>query len=68
MALKEPLAIVGMACRFPGGADSPQAFWELLRSGTDAVTEVPEERWNAARFHHPNSAAPGRMVTITASA
>ncbi len=58
-----PLAIVGMACRFPGGADDPRAFWELLRAGTDAITEVPAERWNAARFHHANASAPGRMVT-----
>ena len=63
MASPEPIAIVGMACRFPGGANSPAAFWELLRTGTDAVTEVPAARWNAARFHHPNAAAPGRMVT-----
>ncbi len=59
----EPLAIVGMACRFPGNASDPAAFWELLRAGVDAISEVPEERWNAARFHHANASAPGRMVT-----
>src|SRR5688500_17860104 len=59
----EPIAIVGMACRFPGNADSPRAFWQLLTAGTDAITEVPDSRWNALRFHHPNAAAPGRMVT-----
>ncbi|HZJ13890.1 MAG TPA: type I polyketide synthase, partial [Chthoniobacteraceae bacterium] len=58
-----PLAIVGMACRFPGGSNSPEEFWELLRGGRDAITEVPETRWNAQRFHHPDSSAPGRMVT-----
>ena len=63
MPAKEPIAIVGMACRFPGGANNPRSFWELLRTGTDAITEVPEERWNSLRFHHSNSAAPGRMVT-----
>jgi acyl transferase domain-containing protein len=52
-----------MACRFPGGATSPSAFWELLRNGVDAITEVPPERWNASRFYHANPAAPGRMVT-----
>jgi acyl transferase domain-containing protein/NADP-dependent 3-hydroxy acid dehydrogenase YdfG/acyl carrier protein len=52
-----------MACRFPGGANSPSAFWELLRNGVDAITEIPPERWNASRFYHPNPAAPGRMVT-----
>lgn len=59
----EPIAIVGMACRFPGGANHPGAFWHLLTTATDAITEVPEGRWNAARFHHANAAAPGRMVT-----
>src|SRR6185295_8896262 len=59
----EPIAIVGMACRFPGGVNDPRSFWELLRAGVDAVTEVPATRWNASRFHHPNAAAPGRMVT-----
>ncbi|MFL6594022.1 MAG: SDR family NAD(P)-dependent oxidoreductase [Chthoniobacterales bacterium] len=63
MRSTEPLAIVGMACRFPGGANDPRAFWELLRDGKDAITEVPPERWNPARFHHSNAAAPGRMVT-----
>lgn len=63
MPSNEPLAIVGMACRFPGNASNPAAFWELLRTGVDAITEVPEGRWNAARFHHANASAPGRMVT-----
>jgi acyl transferase domain-containing protein/predicted amino acid dehydrogenase/short-subunit dehydrogenase len=60
---KEPIAIVGMACRFPGRVNDPAAFWELLRGGVDAITEVPPERWNASRFYHPNAAAPGRMVS-----
>ncbi|MBK8254807.1 MAG: SDR family NAD(P)-dependent oxidoreductase [Polyangiaceae bacterium] len=42
---KEPIAIVGMACRFPGGASSPESFFRLLLEGTDAVVEVPEGRW-----------------------
>jgi 6-methylsalicylic acid synthase len=41
----EPIAIVGMACRFAGGVDSPEKFWRLLRDGADAIGEVPEERW-----------------------
>lgn len=59
----EPLAIVGIGCRFPGGADSAAGFWELLRSGTDATRVVPETRWNADRYHDPNPAKVGKIVT-----
>jgi len=41
---KEPIAIIGIGCRFPGGANSPEAFWKLLRDSVDAITEVPEDR------------------------
>ncbi|MFZ0880453.1 MAG: beta-ketoacyl synthase N-terminal-like domain-containing protein, partial [Candidatus Acidiferrales bacterium] len=41
----EPIAIIGMGCRFPGGATSPELYWKLLASGADAVTKVPAERW-----------------------
>ncbi|WP_394851193.1 type I polyketide synthase [Pendulispora rubella] len=44
-AKHEPMAIVGMGCRYPGGADSPGAFWSLLENGVDAITEVPRTRW-----------------------
>ncbi|WP_394847042.1 acyltransferase domain-containing protein [Pendulispora brunnea] len=44
-AKHEPMAIVGMGCRYPGGADSPGAFWSLLENGVDAITEVPHARW-----------------------
>jgi acyl transferase domain-containing protein/NADPH:quinone reductase-like Zn-dependent oxidoreductase/NADP-dependent 3-hydroxy acid dehydrogenase YdfG/acyl carrier protein len=56
----KPLAIVGMGCRFPGGADSPEALWRLLRDGVDAVVPVPAERWSLARFHDPDPDVPGR--------
>src|SRR5690242_3341409 len=58
-----PLAIVGIGCRFPGGADSAQTFWNLLRDGTDATRVVPETRWHAGRFHDPNPAKVGKVVT-----
>ena len=62
-ARSEPLAVVGLACRFPGGADGPRAYWELLRDGRDGVCEVPPERWDAERFYDPDPSAPGMMNT-----
>lgn len=59
----DPIAIVGIACRFPGGATDPRSFWDLLRHGVDAISEVPADRWNASRFHHPDASAPGRIVS-----
>jgi malonyl CoA-acyl carrier protein transacylase len=58
---KEPLAIVGMACRFPGGANSPEAFWELLCNGVDAISEVPPNRWDINAYYDPDPDAPGKM-------
>jgi acyl transferase domain-containing protein/NADPH:quinone reductase-like Zn-dependent oxidoreductase/NAD(P)-dependent dehydrogenase (short-subunit alcohol dehydrogenase family)/SAM-dependent methyltransferase/acyl carrier protein len=59
----EPIAIIGMGCRFPGRVDGPASFWRLLTGGTDAISQVPEDRWNARRFFHPDPAArPGSMA------
>ncbi|TRW78344.1 type I polyketide synthase [Mycolicibacterium sp. 018/SC-01/001] len=60
---REPLAIVGIGCRLPGGVDSPATFWRLLLDGVDATREVPESRWHAARFHDPAPGKAGKMVT-----
>jgi acyl transferase domain-containing protein/NADPH:quinone reductase-like Zn-dependent oxidoreductase/nucleoside-diphosphate-sugar epimerase len=59
----EPLAIVGMGCRFPGGADDPASYWRMLAAGTDAVREVPADRWDWQRFFDPNPASPGKIST-----
>lgn len=48
----EPIAVIGLACRFPGAPDA-DSFWELLRNGMDAVTEVPPERWDVEAVYHP---------------
>ena len=56
-ARDEPIAIVGIGCRFPGGADSPEAFWQLLRDGGDAISEVPADRWDVDALLRPR---PGR--------
>ena len=47
---REPIAIVGLGCRFPGAADDPESYWRLLRDGVDAVGPVPADRLDAAAF------------------
>ncbi len=59
----EPLAIVGIGCHLPGGALTPQLYWELLRSETDATRVVPETRWNADKYYDPNPKKVGKMAT-----
>jgi phthiocerol/phenolphthiocerol synthesis type-I polyketide synthase D len=59
----EPIAVIGIGCRLPGGVAGPEQYWELLDSGTDAVTVVPPDRWDAEAFYDPDPMAPGRMPT-----
>ncbi|TXS70961.1 polyketide synthase, partial [Streptomyces sp. sk2.1] len=61
MPQNEPIAVVGLACRFPGG-ESPEAFWGLLVAGGDAIGEVPADRWDAEAFHDVDPSAAGRTV------
>ena len=63
LASTEPIAIVGMGCRFPGGVSDPRAFWQLLHDGVDAIREVPPERWDVDAFYDANPDAPGKMYT-----
>ena len=60
---REPIAIVGLGCRFPGGASTPEAFWNLLQNGVDAITEVPPDRWNLDDYYDPDPETPGKMYT-----
>jgi acyl transferase domain-containing protein/NADPH:quinone reductase-like Zn-dependent oxidoreductase/short-subunit dehydrogenase/aryl carrier-like protein len=62
-ARSEPIAIVGMGCRLPGDSNTPEAFWELLHSGRDAVTEVPAHRWDVDKFYDPDPDAIGKSYT-----
>ncbi len=57
----EPLAVVGMSCRFPGGASSPERFWELMVDGVDAVTEIPRARWDVDALYDDDPETPGKM-------
>src|SRR6516162_4903628 len=58
----EPIAVVGMACRFPGGAN-PDEFWDFLARGGDAVREIPAERWDLDAYYDPDPDAKGKMYT-----
>ena len=58
----EPIAIIGMACRFPGAEDPPQ-FWRLLLEGTDATGEIPAERWDRELLHDADLQASGKVHT-----
>ena len=58
----EPIAVIGLGCRFPG-ADGPDAFWQLLRDGVDAITEVPSDRWDVEALYNEIPATPGKMNT-----
>lgn len=62
-ARREPIAIVGMACRFPGANNDPESFWQFLREGGDAIREVPHDRWDINAFYDPNPGTPGKMYT-----
>ena len=59
---KEPIAIVGIGCRFPG-ADGPEQFWELLQEGVDAITEIPNNRFDIDAFYDPRPGTPGKIYT-----
>ena len=58
----EPIAVIGMGMRLPGGANDPESFWRLLYDGVDAITEVPAERWSIDELYDPDPEVPGRMA------
>ncbi|MCF6524679.1 type I polyketide synthase [Streptomyces sp. JJ36] len=62
-AASEPVALIGLGCRFPGGVTDADSYWELLAKGTDAIQEIPADRWDAEAFHAEAHGTPGRMST-----
>lgn len=62
-ARTEPIAIVGIGCRLPGGAKEPESYWQLLRNGVDAVSEVPPDRWDVDAWYDPDPTRSYRMNT-----
>lgn len=62
-AATEPIAIIGVGCRFPGGANSPEEYWELIRDGRDAMGRVPADRWEVDDYYDPDPDTPGKSYT-----
>ncbi len=62
-AQNEPIAIVGMGCRLPGGANSPEAYWKLLKEGRDAIIDTPSSRWDGDAYFDADHDKPGKIVT-----
>ena len=59
----QPIAIVGIGCRFPGGIRSPRTFWDFLVHGRDGTSEVPPDRWSIEKFYDQD---PGQVAKIYA--
>ncbi|MGB8407608.1 MAG: SDR family NAD(P)-dependent oxidoreductase, partial [Mycobacterium sp.] len=61
-AADEPIAIISVACRFPGSPD-PDAYWQVLSGGVDAIREIPEDRFDVDEFYDPDQQMPGKIYT-----
>jgi acyl transferase domain-containing protein len=59
----DPIAIIGMGCRFPGGADTPESYWRILRDGTDVIRDAPADRWDRDAYYGPELASPEMIHT-----
>lgn len=62
LSANEPVAIIGMGCRFPG-ANDPESFWQMLSEGVDQISEVPADRWSKEDFFHPDPTVAGKAIS-----
>jgi len=60
---KEPIAMIGIGCRYPGGVKDTKTFWQLLASGTDTITDVPVDRVDVAPLYGPTPATAGKIAS-----
>ena len=63
---KKKIAIVGMACRLPGGIESPNDYWQVLKNSEDVVTSIDSKRWGTDYYQHPDKKEPGKSYTFAA--
>jgi acyl transferase domain-containing protein/acyl carrier protein len=61
--LREPIAIVGLGCRFPGGVSDAKGYWDILKNGRDVVGEVPPDRWDVEAYYDPDPSSLGKART-----
>src|SRR5258707_10256202 len=61
-AARDPIAVVGIGCRFAGGVTTPEELWDLVDRGVDAVRPVPADRWDAGALYDPDPAAMGKSI------
>ena len=59
----EPIAVLGMGCRFPGGVNNPEQFWDLLRDGRSGIVRVPANRWDADAYYTDDHTVPGTICS-----
>ena len=62
----EPIAVIGLACRLPAGLETPEAFWDFLEGGGDAISEVPAERWDTEAYFDLIPRRPARSIRDSA--
>lgn len=62
-AENEPIAIIGLDCRFPGGIEDPDGYWQVLSQGIDCIGEIPAGRWQIEKYYDPDPDKPGKMYT-----